>query len=78
MKDKCLQQKSIDAHWGLKFVNATEDSEGVTSNLIDHEGRKHVVRSQYLLGCDGGGSLVRKSAGIRMIGGPLCVENYQF
>jgi 2-polyprenyl-6-methoxyphenol hydroxylase-like FAD-dependent oxidoreductase len=71
MKDKCLQQKLIDGHFGLTFVSATEDDEGVTSHLMDKEGRAHVVRSQYLVGADGGGSTVRKSAGIKMIGGPM-------
>jgi len=71
MKDKCLQQKLIDGHFGLTFVSAIEDDEGVTSHLTDKEGRAHVVRSLYLVGADGGGSTVRKSAGIKMIGGPM-------
>jgi FAD-dependent monooxygenase len=71
MKDECLQQKLIDAHFGLKFVSCTEDGGGVTSHLVDLEGRAHVVRSQYVVGADGGTSKVRKSAKIDMVGGPV-------
>jgi FAD-dependent monooxygenase len=73
LKEICLEQKLVDGYFGLKFVSSTEDSEGVTSHLVDHDGRAHVVRSKYLIGADGGGSSVRKSAGINMIGGPLYV-----
>ena len=71
MKNKCIQQPLIDGRWGLKFMSATEDDEGVTSHLVDQDGRTHVARSQYLAGCDGGGSTVRRSVGIKMTGGPM-------
>jgi FAD-dependent monooxygenase len=71
MKNKCIQQPLINGKFGWKFVSSTEDEEGVTSHLVDKDGRTHIVRSQYLAGCDGGGSTVRKSAGIKLTGGPL-------
>ena len=71
MKDNCIKQPLINGQFGWKFLSATEDDEGVTSHLVDHEGRTHIVRSKYLAGCDGGASAVRKSAGIKLTGGPL-------
>ena len=71
MKDKCIQQPLIDGHFGWKFISCTEDAEGVTSRLVDSDGHAHIVRSQYVVGTDGGGSTVRKSVNIKMIGGPL-------
>jgi 2-polyprenyl-6-methoxyphenol hydroxylase-like FAD-dependent oxidoreductase len=71
MKRKCLEERSIDGRFGWKYQSATEDESGVTSLFIDLEGQAHTVRSKYLIGCDGGGSRVRRSAGIRMIGGYL-------
>jgi FAD-dependent monooxygenase len=71
MKEQCGQQPSIDGRWGLKFISAQEDDDGVTSHLVDQDGNSHVVRSLYVVGCDGGGSTVRKCMGIKMIGGPL-------
>lgn len=71
LKQKCIEQPLIEGHFGTKFISAVEDKDGVTSTLIDQQGRTHVVRSQYVLGCDGGGSTVRRYAGVKMIGGPL-------
>jgi 2-polyprenyl-6-methoxyphenol hydroxylase-like FAD-dependent oxidoreductase len=68
LKDKCIQQPLIDGHFGLKFISCAEDAAGITSHLVDKEGRAHVVRSQYVIGCDDGGSTVRRSADIEMIG----------
>ena len=47
-------------HRGCEVTNFTQDSAGVTVGLSD--GR--VFRGAYLVGCDGGRSLVRKTAGI--------------
>lgn len=36
----------------------------------------HIVRSKHLIGCDGGSSRVRKTAGIKMIGGQIQARFY--
>lgn len=71
LKQKCIEQPLIEGHFGTKFVSAVEDKEGVSSTLVDQQGRTHVVRSKYVLGCDGGGSTTRRYAGVKMVGGPL-------
>lgn len=72
MKEKCLQQPMIDARFGLKFLSLTEDEKGVTAVFVDRSGQKKTIKSKYLVGCDGGGSVVRKRAClINMVGGPL-------
>ena len=71
MKENCIHEPLIDGQFGLKFVSSTEDDEGVTSYLEDKDGRTHVVWSQYLAGCDGGTSTVRRSIGINTAGGAL-------
>jgi 2-polyprenyl-6-methoxyphenol hydroxylase-like FAD-dependent oxidoreductase len=73
MKRKCLEQPSIDGRFGWKYQSAIEDETGVTSTFIDPKAQTHTIRSKYLIGCDGGGSKVRKTAGIRMVGGYLYV-----
>lgn len=77
MKQKCLEQPSIDGRFGWIYQSAVEDDSGVTSFFIDLEGQTYTVRSKYLIGCDGGGSKVRRGAGIRMIGGYLQVDTFQ-
>lgn len=71
MKKKCLEQKLIEGRFGWKFQTFEEDGAGVTSTFVDLDGVEHKLRSKYLVGCDGGGSLVRRKASIKMIGGSL-------
>ncbi|WP_227837920.1 rifampin monooxygenase [Nocardia aurantia] len=55
---------------GAEVVAVTQDEEGVTTELAD--GTR--LRSDYLVGCDGGRSTVRKLAGIAFPGEPSRVE----
>jgi len=50
----------VPIRYGLEVTGFTQDARGVDVQLSDAQG----VRAQYLVGCDGGRSLVRKSAGI--------------
>ncbi len=50
--------------YGREVVGCLQDSAGVQVTLADGE----VLRAQYLVGCDGGRSFVRKSAGIEFAG----------
>lgn len=60
----------VDARFGFKLESVKEEKDGVVSELQTHSGDKYVVRSDYVLGCDGGGSRVRRALGIRLAGGP--------
>lgn len=55
---------------GCEVVAVGQDEEAVTVGLAD--GTR--LRSRYLVGCDGGRSLVRKEAGIAFPGEPATVE----
>ncbi|XUZ94766.1 FAD-dependent monooxygenase [Streptomyces araujoniae] len=55
---------------GHEVVAVDQDAEAVTVGLAD--GTR--LRSRYLVGCDGGRSLVRKEAGIAFPGEPATVE----
>jgi 2-polyprenyl-6-methoxyphenol hydroxylase-like FAD-dependent oxidoreductase len=51
--------------YNLRFDGFVQDDDGVTTTLTDVvTGETVTVRSQYLVGCDGAGSGVRKAAGI--------------
>ncbi|ETN45772.1 uncharacterized protein HMPREF1541_09605 [Cyphellophora europaea CBS 101466] len=57
--------------FGLKFEELVEYEDHIVSTLVDQTtGDKYSVKSQYVLGCDGAGSRVRKSIGIGLTGGP--------
>ncbi len=64
-------QPLIDGRFGWKYNSSVEDNDGVTGKFVDLEGKAHNVKSKYLIGCYGGGNLVRRNPWIRMIGGYL-------
>jgi 2-polyprenyl-6-methoxyphenol hydroxylase-like FAD-dependent oxidoreductase len=72
LKPRVLAEPLIDCHYGLKFESLVETEKGVESTLSDvTTGEKHVVHSEYVVGCDGAGSRVRKAMGSELIGGPV-------
>ena len=72
LKPQLQSHPLIDARWGTKFESFTETKDGVSSKLVDVEnGNEQWVESQYLVGCDGAGSRVRRALDIKLEGGPL-------
>ena len=66
----------VDVRYGVKFESLEETEDGVTSSLTDDKGAVICIKSRYLIGCDGGGSRVRRCLGIESIGGPA-YANYR-
>lgn len=59
-----LSELSVVTHRGVDVTGFTQDERGVEVQLSD--GR--TLRADYLVGCDGGRSLIRKQAGIEFAG----------
>lgn len=57
--------------YGVKFEELRESENGVMSSVTDETGTSITIASKYLVGCDGGGSRVRRCLGIESIGGPV-------
>ncbi|SDD56672.1 3-(3-hydroxy-phenyl)propionate hydroxylase [Bradyrhizobium brasilense] len=55
---------AVPIHRGREVTGFTQDEAGVDVELSDGQ----LLRAQYLVGCDGGRSLVRKAAGIEFAG----------
>jgi 2-polyprenyl-6-methoxyphenol hydroxylase-like FAD-dependent oxidoreductase len=55
-----VRELKVPVHYGTEVTGFAQDDTGVDVALSD--GRR--LRAQYLVGCDGGRSLVRKAAGI--------------
>ena len=57
-----------DRSYTCRLTAARGDADGATVTLRDADG-EHIVRTRYLVGCDGAHSTVREQAGIAFEGG---------
>jgi 2-polyprenyl-6-methoxyphenol hydroxylase-like FAD-dependent oxidoreductase len=58
---------NVSVRFGCELLSFTQDASGVTATLHS-KGKTETVRADYLVGCDGGGSTVRKQLGIKLKG----------
>ncbi|MHA3020702.1 FAD-dependent monooxygenase [Mycobacterium sp. BMJ-28] len=56
----------VMAGWSAEFVH--QDDHGVTMRLVGPDGNDRLLRSRYVLACDGGSSPLRKQLGIEFAG----------
>ncbi|PLB49969.1 monooxygenase [Aspergillus steynii IBT 23096] len=67
LKTLIQEEPLIESYFGMKFETITESPEKVLSTVTNVvTGTKHVIESQYVVGCDGASSRVRTSAGIKL------------
>jgi len=60
---------SVRLHYRHQLDALSQDADGVTAEIADIEtGKRHRITADYLVGCDGAASLVRRSLGIEMAG----------
>ncbi|TVY93181.1 FAD-dependent monooxygenase [Lachnellula willkommii] len=77
LKPICQKNPLIQTHFGYKFEELKEEDDFVISTLTDLESSKKIlVKSKYVVACDGAGSRVRKSTGLKITGGPVPISQY--
>lgn len=77
LKSHLEQSKNVDVRFGWTVKNVAQDDNGVTTTIANTStGDEETVRSEFLAGCDGGNSVVRKSQGIRYEGTPSIAPLY--
>lgn len=59
---------TVVLRFGHELVEFSQDTDGVTAQVRELDGATHVVRAGYLVGCDGGNSVVRKQLDIALSG----------
>ncbi|MFI0262340.1 rifampin monooxygenase [Streptomyces sp. NPDC017056] len=76
--ERLLNERALelgaDIRRGCEVVGLSQDEGGVTVELSPAAGGETRLRARYLVGCDGGRSMVRKWAGIGFPGEPATVE----
>lgn len=67
LKDFVEKEADVRGYFGWRFVGLEETKEGVVSEAVanDGTGRRMRIRSEYVVGCDGGGSAVRRAIGVK-------------
>lgn len=58
----------VTVRFGHELLGLTQDDTSVAATIHGPDGSVHDVVASYLVGCDGGGSTVRKGLGIRLQG----------
>jgi 2-polyprenyl-6-methoxyphenol hydroxylase-like FAD-dependent oxidoreductase len=59
---------TVNVRYGLEFVAFEQDTECVTAHVTGGGREEEIIRATYLVGCDGGASLVRKQLDIKLRG----------
>jgi 2-polyprenyl-6-methoxyphenol hydroxylase-like FAD-dependent oxidoreductase len=59
---------SVTVRYGCRLESFTQDQAGVTARVKQANGTGGAIGASYMVGCDGGGSTVRKQLGIKLRG----------
>ncbi|HEX3550694.1 MAG TPA: FAD-dependent monooxygenase [Candidatus Elarobacter sp.] len=59
---------TVDVRFGCELIDFAQDDDGVTARVAGASGEESSVRADYIVGCDGGASTVRKALGIALEG----------
>src|SRR5262245_20577832 len=68
LRDFAAAQPSVTMRYRTRLVAFTQESDGVTAEVEAASGARERIRAHYLVGCDGGRSLVRETLGVGMVG----------
>lgn len=60
--------RGVSVRFGCELLSFAEQEDGVVARVRDLDGREDAIRTQYLVGCDGGSSSVRAALGFRLEG----------
>jgi 2-polyprenyl-6-methoxyphenol hydroxylase-like FAD-dependent oxidoreductase len=68
LKAEAMCLPSVTLLYGTEFLEFAETGAGVAATVRGPDGKARSLEGAYLVGCDGGGSAVRRQLGIRLRG----------
>jgi 2-polyprenyl-6-methoxyphenol hydroxylase-like FAD-dependent oxidoreductase len=68
LKEVAEAEASVTVRYSCRLEHFEQTEEGVTAQVVDADGSAATVRAEYLVGCDGGSSAVRKALSIKLSG----------
>jgi 2-polyprenyl-6-methoxyphenol hydroxylase-like FAD-dependent oxidoreductase len=64
LRKKMEELPGVDSYYGWKATSISQDDKGVRLEMVEDTGATGVLTGDYMVGCDGGNSLVREQVGI--------------
>ena len=64
----------LSLRFGCELLSFSQDADGVEAVVRSEDGTTETISTQYLIGCDGAGSTVRKALGIGLSGDPHLMD----
>jgi len=68
LKKAAKRIPTVDVRYGTELAEFAADESGVVATVRSSDGKSEKISAAYLVGCDGGSSLVRKQLGIPLRG----------
>ena len=68
LKAEAERLPAVTVRYGCEFVSLSQDPDAAVATVRDGAGGARHIRARYVVGCDGGGSAVRKQLGIQLRG----------
>ena len=77
LRKECEASPLVSARYGWTVANVSELEDAAEVFATTAEGKDAEVLARFIVGCDGANSVVRRSLGIALDGGPLyvCLSN---
>jgi 2-polyprenyl-6-methoxyphenol hydroxylase-like FAD-dependent oxidoreductase len=76
---KCEAERlpAVTVRFGCEFLSLSQDAHGAIARVRAADGATTEIHAQYIVGCDGGASVVRKQLGIQLRGEGNLLQLYQ-
>jgi 2-polyprenyl-6-methoxyphenol hydroxylase-like FAD-dependent oxidoreductase len=68
LKDIAENVRGVTVRFNCELLSFEEQEDNVVVRVRDLDGREETIRTRYLIGCDGGSSIVRAGLGFRLEG----------
>ena len=68
LKAEAEAMPSVAVRYGWTFESLSQDADAALASVREADGAPREIRARYIVGCDGGGSAVRKQLGIQLRG----------
>jgi 2-polyprenyl-6-methoxyphenol hydroxylase-like FAD-dependent oxidoreductase len=77
LKAEAERLPAVTVLYGCEFLSLSQTAAGATACVRERDSVSRNIRSQYIVGCDGGSSAVRKQVGIQLLGEGNLLRLYQ-